>query len=149
MHYQIATTRFIALSTFTVQKNYRKAAFRRRTESVRRYSHSFTPSFFLWPRTHWQIFLDKFFSPRKTWRTGPLVKFSLVKSHLWESWRARFRTSLTSENLVCVHTGESRRQARRENSSKKTCPCVRGHLSSFRLSRLIFGKAGVLAFQQV
>ena len=42
--------------------------------------------------------------------TGPLVKFSLVKSHLLESWRASFLTSLTSENLVCVHTSESRRE---------------------------------------
>ena len=47
-------------------------------------------------------------------------------SLLLESWRASFSTSLTSENLVCVHTGESRRQARREkNLSRKTCPCVR------------------------
>ena len=33
--------------------------------------------------------------------------------------------------------------------SKNTCPCVRGHLSSFRLSSLTCWKAGVLAFQQI
>ena len=33
--------------------------------------------------------------------------------------------------------------------SRKTCPCVRGHLSSFRLSSLTCWKAGVLAFRQV
>ena len=31
-------------------------------------------------------------------------------------------------------------------SSRKTCPCVRGHLSSFRLSSLTSWKAGVLVF---
>ena len=58
--------------------------------------------------------------------TGPLVKFSLVKSHWLESWRASFSTSLTSENLVCVNTGESRRQARREKLVKENLPvCTR------------------------
>ena len=65
--------------------------------------------------------------------TGPLVKFSLVKSHLLESWRASLSTSLTSENLVCVHTGESRRQARRQKLVKENLPVCTGPLVKFSL----------------
>ena len=59
--------------------------------------------------------------------TGPLLKFSFVKSHLLESWCANFSISLTSENLVCVHTGESRSsQARREKLVKENLPVCTG-----------------------
>ena len=47
-----------------------------------------------------------------------LVKFTLVKSHSLESLPASFVTSLTNENLACVHTGESRREARREKLAR-------------------------------
>ena len=79
-------------------------------------------------RTHGQVFLDKFLSSRKTCPCvqvfRALVKFSLVKSHLLESWRASFSTSLTSENSVCVHTGEPRRQTRREKLNENLPVCT-------------------------
>ena len=58
--------------------------------------------------------------------TGPLFKFSHVRSHLLESWCASFPTSLMSEDLVCVRTAESRFQVRREKRIKKNLPDVRG-----------------------
>ena len=58
----------------------------------------------------WQAFLVKENLPLCR---GPLVKLSLVESHLMESWRASFSTK-SEGKLMCVHTGESRCQARRE-----------------------------------
>ena len=57
--------------------------------------------------------------------TGPLVKFTLVNSHLVESWRANFSRSLTSGNLVCVFASLGVKLGDK-NLSRKTCPCVRG-----------------------
>ena len=66
----------------------------------------------LQPRTHGQVFLNKFLSSRKTcpcvpWRPSVVKENlpikTLVKSHLLESWRASFSTSLTCGNLpVCT-----------------------------------------------
>ena len=60
-------------------------------------------------RTH-GVFHDKFFSSRKTCPCvrGHLSSFRL--SSLTVGKLAYFSTSLTSKNLVCVHTGESRRE---------------------------------------
>ena len=70
--------------------------------------------------------------------TGPLVNFSLVKSHLLESWRASFSTCLTNENLVCLHTGGSRRLARREKLAKENLPVCTGPLVKFSFVKFHF-----------
>ena len=58
---------------------------------------------------------------------------SFVKSHLLESWRASYSTSLTNKNLVCLHTGESRRQARREKLATENLSVCTGPLVKFPL----------------
>ena len=84
--------------------------------TCRYYSYRYLQATYIRASFLWQVFL---FGENVPVCTGPLVKFSLVESHLLESWRASFSTCLTNENLVCVHTGESRRQVRREKLVKE------------------------------
>ena len=73
-----------------------------------------------------QLFLTFFSSPK----TCPCVQghsssFRLSSLSCWKAGAITSR-SLTTGNLVCVHTGESRRHVRRQkNLSRETCPCVR------------------------
>ena len=63
----------------------------------------------LWPKAlYTQVLLDKFFLSRKT--------CPCVRGHV-----ASF------ENSVCVHTGKSRRQARREKLVKENLPVCTGY----------------------
>ena len=72
--------------------------------------------------------LTSCFRQGKLTRVYGATEFSLVKSHLLESWRASFPTSLTSANLVCVHTDESRRQALRGKNCRRKLARVYGAL---------------------